>query len=621
MTINIGCADKQIRVFRRDGKLVRTFQGGADVVRALCRLPANSSGAHFASAGNDSIIRLWRLDGSEVAQLHGHENFVYSLAALSSGELVSSSEDRTLRVWRDNQCVQTITHPAISVWSIAVCAENGDIVSGASDKVVRVFSRSVERQADPETITAFEDSVKASSIPQQQMGEINKEKLPGPEFLQNKSGTKEGQVQMIREANGNVSAHQWSSAAQQWINIGTVVDSTGSSGRKQEYLGKEYDFVFDVDISEGKPALKLPFNLSQNPYEVAQKFIGDNELPITYLDQVANFIITNSQGATIGQQSGSSQPSGTYSDPWGQESRYRPSEQSPAAAPSRPQIIPQKGFLTIETAAFPTIRKKVEELSQQLIKTSREDIAFGSSDLEGFTNAIKDLEAALKDGKPITSPSLNTGVDLSIKMITQWPQASRTPGYDIYRLLAAATPTTVTRHDPLSVFQNAGALPTTSTVSADANANATMLAIRFLANIFTHAAGRAYALTKLPAIRESIWPCVQHFVANRNVLIAAMTVYINYGVLLASEKSKKEAAKTLIGDVVSLLAEDAIVDSEVLYRALVALGTLIVAVAGKSGLNGEEMARVKAVLGRVEGVVGSEPRIKGVLGEVRGVTG
>jgi len=66
--------------------------------------------------------------------------------------------------------------------------------------------------ADAETTRKFEDAVKESSIPQQQMGEINKEQLPGPEFLTSKLGTKEGQVQMIRELNGSVTAHQWSAS-------------------------------------------------------------------------------------------------------------------------------------------------------------------------------------------------------------------------------------------------------------------------------------------------------------------------------------------------------------------------------------------------------------------------
>lgn len=174
--------------------------------------PRKFAGAEFASAANDGVIRLWMISGKQVGELHGHEAYIYSLASTPTGELVSSGEDRTVRVWKGQECIQTITHPAISVWTVAVCPENGDIVSGASDNVVRVFSRDSERVADAETTKNFEDSVKESSIPQQQLGEVNKEKLPGPEFLTQKAGTKEGQVQMIRELNGSVTAHTWSTS-------------------------------------------------------------------------------------------------------------------------------------------------------------------------------------------------------------------------------------------------------------------------------------------------------------------------------------------------------------------------------------------------------------------------
>lgn len=210
-TVITACADKRIRVFNTAGKLLRKVSGSLDVVRALCRVPkGHTSGADFASAGNDGVIRLWSLMGTQVGELNGHGSFIYSLASLPSGELVSSGEDRTVRIWRGHECIQTITHPAISVWSVAVCAKTGDVVSGASDRVVRVFSRRPERVADPETIRRFDDSVKESAIPAQQLGDVNKESLPGPEFLTQKSGTKEGQVQMIREHDGSVTAHMWS---------------------------------------------------------------------------------------------------------------------------------------------------------------------------------------------------------------------------------------------------------------------------------------------------------------------------------------------------------------------------------------------------------------------------
>jgi len=208
-TIITASADQKIRVFSRSGKLLREFQASDSPVRALARL-SNNPMADFASADNAGVIRLWKISGQQVAELRGHDSVIYSLASLPSGELVSSGEDRTVRIWKENTCIQTITHPAISVWSVAACAETGDVVSGASDNVVRVFTRRQERFADAEATRFFDEAVKSSAIPQQALPEINKETLPGPEFLIQKAGTKDGQVQMIKEANGSITAHTWS---------------------------------------------------------------------------------------------------------------------------------------------------------------------------------------------------------------------------------------------------------------------------------------------------------------------------------------------------------------------------------------------------------------------------
>lgn len=145
------CADKMIRIFDINGKSLQTIKGHTDVVRCFCKIPQSRwSGAAFASAGNDEVIRLWTLDGKPMGELHGHEAYIYALAICPNGDIVSSSEDRTVRVWRDGQCIQTIMHPAISLWAVAACPETGDIVSGASDKIIRIFSRDPGRQADAE---------------------------------------------------------------------------------------------------------------------------------------------------------------------------------------------------------------------------------------------------------------------------------------------------------------------------------------------------------------------------------------------------------------------------------------------------------------------------------------
>lgn len=116
----------------------------------------------------------------------------------------------------------------------------------------------------------------------------------------------------------------WSSSDGQWTKVGDVVGAAGQSdSTKNLYEGKEYDYVFSVDIDEGKPPLKLPYNTSEDPWLAAQKFIHKNDLSQYYLDTVANFIITNSKSGT---SSGASEKSSeTYVDPFTGGSRYVPS--------------------------------------------------------------------------------------------------------------------------------------------------------------------------------------------------------------------------------------------------------------------------------------------------------
>ncbi|KAL6710618.1 WD repeat protein Lub1 [Coniothyrium glycines] len=594
-----GCADKQIRIFSLSGKLARSIQA-PEVVRALCRLPSNHpSGAQFASAGNDAVIRLWTLTGQQVAELHGHENFIYSLAVLPSGGLVSAGEDRTVRIWENNQCIQTITHPAISVWSVAVCAENGDIVTGASDKLARIFTRDKARFASDAEIAQLNDDVKGSSIPKQTVGDINPEQLPGPDFLTQRSGTKEGQVQMIKEANGNVSAYQWSTAANEWVNVGTVVDSAGSGGRKISYNGREYDYVFDVDIEDGKPPLKLPYNLNQNHYEAARKFIEDNELPLTYLDQVANFIIQNTQGATLGQ--GSAQGA----DPWGSEARYRPGDANQVASqvPSAPQtakILPQKDYLPITAGNFKVIFKKLQEFNQALVDDGEKGISLNPSDIEQLSATVTALEKG--DSKRIDI----TGVELLIKVATQWPADKRLPALDLLRLVLAHEEPAAFLVSPEQdlVAGLAGSL------SSSSPPNNTMMSIRCLSNLLQTENGRLLASNEWETIHSLVSPFLTS--TNRNLIIALTTLYINYSVLLTSENNA-DRALSLLDDLSKILTSAT--DSEAVYRALVATGTLL-CLGPDFCEAGRDILQIGDAVTRAEQKV-KEPRIKNVVAEIR----
>ena len=635
-TIVTGCADRAIRVFDTRGKLVNSWDG-QDIVRALAKLPeGHHTGAQVAAATNDGIIRLWTLDGGLVASLVGHESFIYSLAVLPSGQLVSSGEDRSVRIWEGLNCVQVITLPAISIWSVST-SPNGDIIVGSSDKLARIFTRDPERLANEQILAAFDESVQASSIPQQTVGQINMTDLPGPDFLKRKIGTKEGQNQIIKEEDGSACLYQWSMSQQAWIKIGQVVDSAASSG-KTAYNGREYDYVFDIDIEDGKPALKLPFNINQNPYDAATKFLQDNELPMSYLEETANFIIKNTQGATLGQQAPAA------ADPWGTENRYRPGDAPtssyqppPPTASSSKQTLPQREYLSVVIgkpgAAIAQVHKKNAEYTGSSAALSKVDV-------QALADVAQQLEKYNFAGRPSLPPSasLTSTIPILTRIATQWqPPQNRLAGIDLLRFIAAAAkefPTT----DSDGIDSVAGIL--SSEIFDERflrdNNKLAMVAMRFLSNlVYGSSTGRRQVSEHVDSIIEALKPLPAIAASDASVAIALTTLYLNLAVLITiattSAESNAGRALELLGDLSKLLnsfpavnhsstsSNPASQSTEPAYRSLVALGTILVFFKADPELKGaaKEIFDVPGTLAKLrQRKYLEEPRFKNVAREI-----
>lgn len=101
-------------------------------------------------------------------------------------------------------------------------------------------------------------------------------------------GQRDGQTKIVNDGDA-IRAYSWSQSEQKWIKIGNVMGASGGSvvtSGKQLYNGIEYDYVFSVDIQDGIPPLKLPYNNDQDPWHVAQRFLHDNGLSQLFLEQV-----------------------------------------------------------------------------------------------------------------------------------------------------------------------------------------------------------------------------------------------------------------------------------------------------------------------------------------------
>ncbi|CAH1990156.1 unnamed protein product [Acanthoscelides obtectus] len=126
---------------------------------------------------------------------------------------------------------------------------------------------------------------------------------------------------MIRE-NGGVMAYSWVEEGDtgHWEKIGDVMGGVeNKEGEKKKYEGKEYDFVFSVDVEDGKPPLKLPFNKGDDPYVAAHAFLEKHFLPADYLEQVVDFILKNSNEQYVPKLTAE------YQDPFTGSSRHTPS--------------------------------------------------------------------------------------------------------------------------------------------------------------------------------------------------------------------------------------------------------------------------------------------------------
>ncbi|ORE05478.1 PFU-domain-containing protein [Rhizopus microsporus var. microsporus] len=515
-TILTASADKTIRLWK-NGKLAHTYQGHTDAVRGLA-LVTNDT---FVSCSNDATLRVWKLDGTCLQVLYGHTSFVYSVDVLGSGEFISSGEDRTVRVWKDGECVQTIQQPCISVWSVAGLP-NGDIVVGGSDAVVRIFTRDEKRMAPAEALKEFDELLANQAIPSNQIGDVNKNDLPGPEAL-TKPGTKEGQVIMVN-VGANVEAHQWSSQTQSWQKIGEVVGGVGSGSNKQLYEGKEYDYVFDIDIGAGPGGnLKLPYNVTQNAYDAAEKFLIKHDLPQSFREEIATFIIKNTGSVNLG--SGEYQDpftganrytpvpnyqttntSGAFVDPFTGQGSYRPTQPTVPTSSSANyndpftgknsyqtsstagKVLPIKNYLTLKQANLDAVRNKIYTFSAEL------------APVHLYDEQLQDLEAIICYIKDPTGKASVVSLAVIVKMCTMWPEDKRFPALDLLRLLALYYPEELNSmvQDIVTFIKVAGGL---SPTSAGNETNA-MLAFRALANLFNTEYGRQIMWEKRTLIAE-----------------------------------------------------------------------------------------------------------------------
>jgi WD40 repeat protein len=96
----------------------------------------------LASASEDKTICLWDLGARTAKVLRGHDGGVVSLTILANGNIAYASKDGTIRIWEpDTGKSITLAGHTGRVWALAPL-KDGRFVSGSGDKTILLWDPS-----------------------------------------------------------------------------------------------------------------------------------------------------------------------------------------------------------------------------------------------------------------------------------------------------------------------------------------------------------------------------------------------------------------------------------------------------------------------------------------------
>ena len=104
-TIASASADKTVKLWKTDGKLLKTLEGHTATIFSVSFSP---DGQTIASASKDGTVKLWDLDGRLRRTLKGHPLGVLSVSFSPDGQTIASAnQDGTVNLWSRNGSLRT----------------------------------------------------------------------------------------------------------------------------------------------------------------------------------------------------------------------------------------------------------------------------------------------------------------------------------------------------------------------------------------------------------------------------------------------------------------------------------------------------------------------------------
>jgi WD40 repeat protein len=135
-----GSRDETIRLWRRDGALVKSLTGHEGGVHAVSFSP---DGQILASTSEDKTVKLWSREGRLLNTLQGHGDRIHSLSFSPDSQLLASaSEDGTVKLWsREGRLLNTLQGHGDRVLGVSISPQGDLIASASRDETIRLWTK------------------------------------------------------------------------------------------------------------------------------------------------------------------------------------------------------------------------------------------------------------------------------------------------------------------------------------------------------------------------------------------------------------------------------------------------------------------------------------------------
>jgi len=353
--------------------------------------------------------------------------------------------------------------------------------------------------------------------------------------------------------------------------------------------GREWDFVFDVDVEDGAPPRKLATNASENPYIAADRFIAAEGLPAYFREQIVQFILTNTGAAQPGA-AGAWQDApitGGGADPL-TGSGYRPPGGGGAPPPPPPgpslRHVPAAAYLCFDAPPPPeALGRKLREFEGALAAdAATAPLALGALAAGPLDGLLARLPAAVAGG----AAGLTAGDWAVADALSRWPPARLFPALDVLRCLAlssdgaarlaagAGTPVPVSGAGGSTAAPGLGALLAAGAAPGAPEASL-QTALRLACNCFRQPPLRAWLASARSGVLELFGGAYGS--AAKGVRLGAATLLLDLAVLARAGGGGAggDDAVQLLSAITELLSAVPRDDEEAAFRGLLAFGTLL----------------------------------------------